>query len=137
MTLDNALDQLAIRNLLARMVHLADSGSLEDYKELYAADAVWEVKNGQKLVGHAAIVEGARQRWDKKFTGPGSNTRHVLSSVDVSVEGERAMAKSVLQFYTNIHQKPELSAIAVYEDTFQKIDGRWWVKTRLIDALNS
>jgi len=135
MTITNiALEQSEIRNLLARMAHSADSGTLEDYKHFYATDAVWEIVGKQKLKGHGEIVEAARKRWAEKFTGPDSHTRHLISTMDVIVKGETASSRSIVQFYTHTNETPILMAIATYEDVFEKLDGRWQVKRRRIFA---
>lgn len=132
--INDTVEQLEIRNLLSRMAHRADNGTLEDYKHFYASDAVWEIVGKHKLTGHQEIVEAARKRWEEKFTGPDSNTRHVISTIDVSVKGKMASSRSVIQFFTHTNETPVLMGIATYEDVFEKLDGRWQVKSRRILA---
>lgn len=66
-----ALDELEVRNLLARLAHLAAEDDLDEYGTLFTEDAVWEGPPGpgpfggafkRVLNGRAEILAGARER---------------------------------------------------------------------------
>lgn len=126
-------DASQIRTVLAQIAQYADGGSLEDYIELFAEDAEWELQGRQKIKGHDAILAAAQQRRADKVTGPRSNTRHVVSTSIVAVQDAHAQARSVFQFFESVNTSPTLTAIGVYRDTFEKVSGAWKLKTRLIE----
>lgn len=131
---DLAVEELAIRNLIARIAQCADEGPVEEFNILYAEDAVWEIHNRERLCGRQTIIEAALQRWKRQVTGPDSNTRHIISTIAVSMLGDdRAKAKSAFQFYANVNETPILVAVGSYQDQFVK-RGTWQLAHRLIHA---
>jgi uncharacterized protein (TIGR02246 family) len=134
---DRAADELAVRNLIARIAHCADESAVEGYADLYAEDAVWGMRGKEPLRGLHAIIEATRRRREEGITGPDSNTRHVISTIHVSAIGrDHAEAKSVFQFYSNVNATPILVAVGSYEDRFVKRDV-WRLANRLIHAPQS
>ena len=57
----NSSDHLEIRALPARVTHLSDEGSVDDYGLVYAENAVSIIRDATK-VGLPAITEASR-RW--------------------------------------------------------------------------
>jgi uncharacterized protein (TIGR02246 family) len=53
------LDELEIRNLIARVAQLADYGDVEEYASLFTEDGSWEFPGGPRH-GRAGILAGAR-----------------------------------------------------------------------------
>src|SRR6476619_4685338 len=99
-----------IRSLVARVAHLADEGSIDDYVQLYTEDAVWEMASagpsvaiGPQIVeGRKAIAEGVRRRRADGIAGPGTATRHVSSCVSIAFDSEdSASVQSVWQFFVD------------------------------------
>ena len=131
---NTAEDDAQIRNLIATLAHCADEGDEQAYSSLFAEDAVWEIKDSAIARGLAEIMEGVRERWAKKITGPDSNTRHVITTSVVTLQGNSAEAKSVFQFYANVHKTPNLVAVGTYEDKFVRSGHRWQLARRLIHA---
>ena len=71
-------DELEIRNLVAKLAHLADEGDLDEYLQLFAEDAVWD--GGAELgsvKGHPELLAAAKERRASGRSGPGTNSRHV------------------------------------------------------------
>ena len=125
-------DELEIRNLLARLAHLADDGELEEYIQLFSDDASWG-GGGQPLrKGHAEILAGARERRATGLAGPGSHTLHVLATTAVQLDGESASARSIFHFYTDTNAVPVLRIIGVYDDGFQRTPRGWKLSSRVI-----
>ncbi|SEL66478.1 nuclear transport factor 2 family protein [Rhodococcus maanshanensis] len=131
----------AIRSLVARIAHLADEGTVDDYVQLYAEDAVWEMKGAgptvaiapQIVEGRRAIADSARRRRADGIAGPGSATRHVSSCVSIAFDSEdSARVQSVWQFFVDTTTAPRLSGIGTYRDVFQKVDGQWLLARRSI-----
>src|SRR5947207_15035680 len=94
-------DELEIRNLLARFAQRADSDTddLTTYLSCLTEDAIWEgppAPGGAANVhsGHAGILAGARARRAAGIQGPGTNTHHTLTTLQIAVEGDSARGKS-------------------------------------------
>jgi 3-phenylpropionate/cinnamic acid dioxygenase small subunit len=132
-------DELAIRNILARLAHLADEGDLNEYISLFAEDASWgfiappgEAPKIAPKKGRADILAGAQERRRAGTQGPGTHTRHVLSTSWVRVEGDTATSGSHMIFYRNCATAPEVVNLTVYADRFvRKADG-WKLADRQI-----
>ncbi len=125
-------DELAIRNLLARVAQLADEGDLDDYLQLFTEDASWGGTGFPTRRGRAALREGAEERRASGLAGPGSLTRHAVSTSVVEVAGDRARARSLFHFYGATDGVPELRMIGVWEDELVRDGSAWKIAARSI-----
>jgi uncharacterized protein (TIGR02246 family) len=127
-----AVAELEIRNVIARVAHLADHGELDEYVRLFTEDAAWEYPGGPRR-GRADILAGARERRSQKVTGPGSNTRHVITTVAVQVQdATRAAADSYWLFWRDTTTSPALFNMGHYHDVVRHVDGAWRIARREI-----
>lgn len=126
------LDELEIRNLIARVAQLADHGDAEEYASLFTEDAAWEFPGGPRR-GRADILAGARERRQQRVTGPGSATRHLIATLAVRVEdATTATADSYFQFWRDTATSPTLFNMGHYHDVLRREDGAWRVARREI-----
>jgi uncharacterized protein (TIGR02246 family) len=125
-------DELAIRNVLARIAQYADSGSMDDYAALFTEDACWEMPPQAAKQGRAEIRAAGERRRADGATGPGSHTRHLIGTVAVTVDGDEAVAESYWQFYVSTGTKPELRSMGAYRDTFRRDPVGWRLAERRI-----
>jgi uncharacterized protein (TIGR02246 family) len=125
-------DEREIRGILARLALTADAGDLEEYVSLFAEEAVWSGDGAPMRSGRDEILKGALERRAAGTTGPGSHTIHVVSTIDVQLEGERATARSVFQFYVDTHESPRLAIIGHYFDEFRREGSEWKLALRRI-----
>jgi len=126
------LDELEIRNLIARVAQLADYGDVEEYASLFTADGTWEFPGAPRR-GRADILAGARERRSQSVTGPGSATRHIIASVAVRVEdATTATADSYFQFWRDTTTTPALLNMGHYHDVLRREDGAWRIARREI-----
>jgi uncharacterized protein (TIGR02246 family) len=125
-------DDLAIRTVLARIAHYSDTGDLDDYAAQFTDDATWEMPPAPPKHGRAAIRAAATARRANRETGPGTHTRHVITTVAVSVTGDTAVADSYWQFYTATATTPALHSMGSYRDTFQHTPEGWRLSRRHI-----
>lgn len=131
-------DQLEIRNLVARLAQLADTGDLSDYARCFAADAVWVPPSdpgvagvGGTLVGIDDIVAGAQSRRDQGIQGPGSNTRHVVSVTSLEqVDSDHARGRTYWRYYVHTNAQPHLLTMGHYDDRFVRGIGGWLLAQR-------
>lgn len=132
-------DEMAIRNILARIAHLADEGDLNEYISYFTEDASWGFLAGPgepPLIppkkGRADILAGAQERRRAGTQGPGTHTRHVLSTTWVKVEGDSATSGSHLVFYRNCNTTPAITNVTVYSDRFVRQADGWKLADRQI-----
>jgi 3-phenylpropionate/cinnamic acid dioxygenase small subunit len=124
--------ELKIRNAIARIALLADQGDLDDYLDQFTEDSLWAFPSGPRQ-GRADIRAGAEERRAGGVTGPGSNTRHVITTVSVQLEAEdTAGADSYFLFYQNTTTAPTLFNMGHYRDTFTRQGDVWRLARRHI-----
>jgi len=122
--------ELKIRNLIGRIALLADQGDLDEYVDQFTEDAVWAFPGGPRH-GRGDIRAGAEERRATAVTGPGSNTRHVLTTISVQVGGEDvASADSYFLFYQHTTTAPTLFNMGHYHDTFTRQGDVWRLARR-------
>ena len=134
---DKLVAQLAaeaeIRNLVARMAHLADSGDLDEYITLFTDDAVWRMPGGAAKEGRDDILAGAHERRRTGMQGPGTHTRHVNTTLWVRLEGpDDAVAGSYYLFLENTSTAPAIRSTGRYEDRFRRTADGWKMAHRNI-----
>lgn len=134
-------DELEIRNLVAELSQLADSvpdDELDRYLALFTEDATWAVLadgpalNAQERKGHQEILEGVRERRAAGIQGPGTDTRHVISTVVVSFEtSDKALARCYWQYFTHTSSSaPVLGLMGEYRNTFVRTPQGWKLARR-------
>ena len=133
-TTDTLADELAIRNLIARMAHVVDRGEVEDYAPMLAPDARWIMPVGDPAIGPDAIMDGVRARRAGGSAGPGSGTRHTITTTWVEVDGDSAQSWSYW-IYISTGADPKILMNGLYTDTFRR-DGDGWVFAQRISSLD-
>lgn len=126
-----ALDEMAIRNLIARIAQLADSGDADRYALCFTLDARWEMP-GAPRCGRADIRAGSRARTESGETGPESGTRHFVGTIAVEVDGDVARATSYFQFLDQTATTPQVRLVGQYDDRFMRSSGGWLLDHRRI-----
>jgi 3-phenylpropionate/cinnamic acid dioxygenase small subunit len=129
-----------IRTVLARIAQLADTGDLEEYLTLFTEDAVWGMPDNPAVgmtanekKGHAEILAGAQERRASGLQGPGTDSRHVLTTIAVNVESEdRATVRSYFMFFASTSTTPTLRTMGQYDDVLVKGEHGWQLAHRKI-----
>ena len=129
---DPIADELAIRNVIARVAQLADTGDLDEYLTLFTEDASWEMPGVAPRQGHGDIRTGAEERRASKLQGPGANSRHVITTTAIWTDGDSATGRSYWMFVTNTIEQPTVSLIGQYDDTFVRTATGWRLARRAI-----
>jgi 3-phenylpropionate/cinnamic acid dioxygenase small subunit len=125
-------DELAIRNLVAKIAHAADHGALDEYIEFFTEDASWEMPDAPRR-GRADIRAGAEERRRTGLTGPGSASRHVITTLAVDLAGQNcAVVDSYFIFFRQTTTNPTIFNMGHYHDDFRFVDGNWRLARRLI-----
>jgi len=124
-------DELAVRNLVARVAQYADGPEVDAYVALFTPDAVWDMPGAPRR-GHAEIRAGSEERRAAGQIGPGSDTRHVVSTLAVRVHEDHAVADSVWQFYVDTASAPRLQLMGTYHDELVRVGHEWKLAHRQI-----
>jgi uncharacterized protein (TIGR02246 family) len=124
--------ELEIRNVISRIAILADQGDLDEYADQFTEDAVWTLPGAPRR-GRAAIRAGAEERRGQGITGPGTATRHLSTTVTVSVERpDRAVADSYFVFLQDTTTSPTIVNMGAYHDTLVRQGQTWRLARREI-----
>jgi uncharacterized protein (TIGR02246 family) len=125
-------DELAIRNLVAKIAHAADHGEIDEYIEFFTDDATWEMPDAPRR-GRAEIRAGAEERRRTGLTGPGSASRHVIATLAVDLTGEDdAVGDSYFTSFRQTATNPTIFNMGHYHDDFRFVDGAWHLARRQI-----
>ncbi|MGW5383383.1 nuclear transport factor 2 family protein [Nocardia sp. NPDC003963] len=130
---DSTAAELEVRDLLGRCALCADEGHAEEYRNFYSVDVVWET-TGTRQVGIDEVVAAAVERRRAGVSGPGSHTRHVITTLTVSIDGSTAQALSYVQFYRNTHDAPIPALLVRYSDQLRRGDNGWKITHRRITS---
>jgi 3-phenylpropionate/cinnamic acid dioxygenase small subunit len=126
-------DELEIRNLVARLAQTADEGSLDEYAALYTEDAIWD--GGPTfgvLRGIADILTAVRERRATGITGPGTHTRHIVTTASVRVMKDTAEVRSYFQFYVDCDRSPTVRVLGAYRDEMRRTPSGWKLAHRTV-----
>ncbi len=126
---DPIADELAVRNLVARLSRNADVGDIDTYMSSFDPDAEWNLP-GSPTRGIDAIRAGLVARRETGAVGPGSRTRHMVSTVTVAVDGDTAISESYFQYFTDTDTNPTLRLVGAYRDEFVRTAEGWRLARR-------
>lgn len=138
---DRGADDAAIRTLIARIAHFADwQEDLDRYLDLFTDDAVWEFPGaegqgaqGARVVGRAAIRADREERRGSGFQGPGTHTRHLVTTVAVDADdADGATADSYWLFFGETSTAPTIRLMGRYHDRLVRTADGWRLAHRTI-----
>jgi ketosteroid isomerase-like protein len=130
MSNDPNADDRDIRNLISQMAIVTDGGDLDTYGSMLLPDTTWQMPGAPLATGRDAIVENARNRRATGGLGPGSHTRHLVSTVRIVLDGDSATGQACWQFWGDTASAPVLRAMGRYEDTFRRTSDGWKYASR-------
>jgi hypothetical protein len=138
---NDPIEELRIRNLIARLAHVADMASEEEldtlYLPLFTEDAVWEalpgaIAPGQGLIrndGIDKIRASAVERRRSGAAGPGGGSMHMVMTTEIEIEGDAAIGHSCFMV---INADKQISTAARYEDRLRRVGGEWRMAHRQV-----
>lgn len=139
MTSNNNLDNLArsgveleIHNSIVWLAAVTDDGDLADYEALLATEVVFE-SAGMSAYGPQAVLAGMHDRRAAGTTGPGSNTRHVVSNIEVVVAAAGdAEARAEWQFFADADGAETSVLSGTYHDRWIRTLDGWRLAERRV-----
>jgi hypothetical protein len=141
---DTALQQIAertlIRELMDRYGTVHDSGTPEEYADLFTADGEIAAGGGRVLAkGREALMEQARRDHDR-FGDTDANgrwtsiMRHLISNAQIELTGDDTAEGTC--YVTTVVKKgdvgPAILSISRYVDRYVKAGGDWRIERREI-----
>lgn len=126
-------DDAEIRSLIGRAAHLGDEGAPDDYRGIYTTDATWSMGPSTQT-GIDEIVEATRARRAQGVSGPGTNTRHLVVPLHVTVDGDTATAVSYFLFLADTDTAPTMRLFGTYTDEFARTAEGWRISRRVSKA---
>jgi len=138
MLLERLVAEHDIRNLVARVAHLADDGDVEDYLDLWTDDASW-IYEGAAHTGRDALRRRVLDFRGRAIQGPGTGTRHLNTTLAVSFDDDdHAHAESYFVFLRDVNsERPEIGRTGRYLDRFVRTAAGWrFAEREIVSAVN-
>jgi ketosteroid isomerase-like protein len=137
-------DDRQIRNLIARIVHLADYGDLDEYMTCFTEDAVWDGPSSPNTPEVRVVNEGAAAiRADREgrrsagTQGAGARIRHVNTALWIDLDGsDTATAHSYFAYIRDADTAPTLGLAGRYRDTFRRTPQGWKLAHRSVSLVD-
>ncbi len=135
-------DRTLIRELMDRYGIVHDSGSPEEYADLFTADGEIAVAAGGPAIvkGREALIAQARRDHERFDIEPGANgkttsiMRHLISNSQIALIGTDSATGTC--YVTTVVKKgdigPAILSISRYTDRYSKQNGEWRIKRREI-----
>ena len=134
-----AEDRAEIQNLQARYLFALDWGDADTYASTFAPNGELDYASGVEK-GRKAIHDSI-QKFHEMMMKAGAHsklrpsaTRHNITNMVIKVDGNHATGRAYWVEFNdnNKDRKAELGAYGHYEDTMEKIDGKWYFTKRVI-----
>jgi hypothetical protein len=126
-------DEMEIRNLVARLAHLADRApTLEEYLTCFTPDAVWEYAEGARFVGRAEIEKDRLRLRGEVFQGPGAKTFHVNTTLMVQVKSDGTAEAQSYWLFVDGKGEPQIKRLGHYHDRFRRTSEGWKLARRTV-----
>lgn len=133
-------DRTLIRELMDRYGTVHDSGTPDEYADLFTADGEIAIGGGPVVVkGREALVAQAvrdHERYSETDAQgrTGSIMRHLISNAQITITGEDTAEGTC--YVTTVVRKgtvgPAILSISRYVDRYVKQDGQWRIQHRQI-----
>ena len=127
-----ASDREQIVDLLARLAHATDEGTLEEYAACFTEDASITLPGAEPTRGRDNMVASSKARRAAGGVGPGSRTRHLVSTTTVQTGDGTATSASYIAFYGMEAAGPVIKAVLTYHDRFRRTATGWLLCERKI-----
>ena len=109
-----------------------ESAAWSSTPRLFTEDAEWLMPEGPRR-GRADILAGATARREAGGVGPGSNSRHMITSLAVEFAGpDEAVADSYFLYVAETHETPQIQLVGYYHDTLRRTPEGWLMARREI-----
>ncbi len=141
-TMQDIADRTLIRELMDRYGVVHDSGTPEEYADLFTVDGEIAVSPGGPAVvkGRQALMAQARRDHERFGNEPAANgtttsiMRHLISNAQIAITGPGTATGTC--YVTTVVKKgdvgPAILSISRYTDRYVKQNGEWRIQRREI-----
>jgi SnoaL-like domain len=146
-SISRLVDELAIRNLVARLSFLPHTDTdeeMDDYISIYTPDGAWapvvpgasEDSRTLERRGREEVLAGVKERRAAKLQGPGSHSKHFVTTILVAFESDEvAVCRSNFLVFNEINARPPVVySGGEYRDRFVRRPEGWQLARREIIA---
>ena len=138
----NLEDELAIRNLIARVSWYQDKWmSKDEYLSNYTQDCVWQVEGDDAYRGQENLSNRLDFVFSVGMAGRGLPNRHCVTSLWVEPDPQDpdlAVARShCIMMVLQADGSPTAGGMGDYTDVCRREDGVWRIASRLIENVHS
>ena len=123
-------DRLGINDLFVRYTCALDAGDADTVVDCFTPDGTLVSPAVGEHTGRAAITVFAHRF--ARFQAGGSQLRHVISNLMMTVDGDRAHATCYLTVFLTRDGSSRLLALGRYDCDLRKIDGQWRFQRRVV-----
>ena len=128
------IDEIAIRDVIARIHMTRSLGKLEDYARHFTPDAKWERLPGPdgspRVQGFEEEMAHGRENVASGKSGPGSHSHHVIPMTVVDVDGDTAHATSQQILLNGCDGVPSFWKMWILQDDLVRTPDGWKVRHR-------
>ncbi|MEU6917381.1 nuclear transport factor 2 family protein [Streptomyces olindensis] len=125
-------DAIRISNLLNAFARNADEGPVEGMGRLLAEDVEWRMTD-VTWRGRTEVLYGLQGMRVLGHAGPDSGNRHIVTNLEVHVNGDRASAFSYFQLVSG-DQPAAILVTGSYRDELMRCDDRWLLARREVST---
>ena len=125
----STLDELAIRDLVARYIDAVNRYHAEDWLSTWAEGATWDLL-GMEVTGRDAIL----QTWQGAMSGF-EFALMMLNSGTLAVDGQQASGRWYLTEYLKTGEGDSSMVLGVYDDEYSCASGSWLFTRRRYNIL--
>jgi len=123
-------DRLGINDLFVRYTCALDAGDADTVVDCFTEDGTLVSPAVGEHTGRAAITAFARRF--ARFQAGGSQLRHVISNLMMTVEGDRAHATCYLIVFLTEDGTSQLLAPGRYDCELRKVSRQWRFQRRVV-----
>lgn len=120
-------DYIEILRVMSDYCYYTDVADSRAWANCFTEDCVWEG-------GHFGRFEG-REGAYAYHSAPGDiayDYRHITTNHRVDIDGDRAVATSHIQVFDQQGETPVLIFSGLYDDVFERRDGKWLIHSRTL-----
>ena len=125
----SALVTAAVTDVAHRIAFASDCLPVDAWAELLTDNVVIDLF-GDVNEGKAANVAGSSARRSTGRSGPGSGTRHLVTTVVVDVSSDDGADAVVTALFVRTEPTLEVTRVVTYQDSYRREGSRWYLARR-------
>jgi hypothetical protein len=125
-------DRLDVMGLIANYAHCIDYGDIEGHVASFLPDATLTRSNGARADGQDEIRDWVTKLVARLGVDP-PTLRHFVGLPLIDGEGDTAKSQTLCVILDyDAEKRIRVPLVGRYEDTFSRVNGRWYFKHRII-----